>query len=551
MAARFDNNRGPPSKRGRMDGGGRNFGGNNFGGGGGGGFGGGNYGGGQGGPHMGPSANMSPQQVEQELMRVDQNIRPNHIILLTVLNAHYPIDVNIINKVCSPMGKVLRIVVFKRGAIVQSMVEFEDIQVATQAKSNLHGCDIYSGSCTLKVEFAKTDRLNVKKNDEMTWDYTDEFAMQGGRGGGMFGGGRASEDRRDRPVLLQEPPPGGMGGAQGQSGMGGGGMSPGMGGGMGSGNMGGGMGGPGMGGASNMGGGMGGQGMRGGMGGHMGGPPMGGMGGGMGGQGMRGGGGQNPWDDGGMGGFGGGRGGGGPSHGGYGGGNNYEEGPSFGGRGGMGGGMGGRGGAAVCMIYGLEPDKFNTQRVFNIFCQYGNINRVMFLKNKEGTAMIEMDCPDSVDRAINNLNHTAIFGLKLRLDWSKKQYIDEVRNPHELQDGSMSYADFSRDRNNRFDTPERAAKNRVIAPTSILHFYNVPKMSDEEMEALFTDRGAPAPNKVKWFPAKSEKSVSGLAEFDSVQEACEAIVIVNHTEIEGSNKKYPYCMKLCFSPATH
>jgi len=218
----------------------------------------------------------------------------------------------------------------------------------------------------------------------------------------------------------------------------------------------------------------------------------------------------------------------------------------------MGGGnMGGRGGAAVCMIYGLEPDKFNCQRVFNIFCQYGNINRVMFLKNKEGTAMIEMDCPDSVDRAINNLNHTAIFGLKLRLDWSKKQYIDEVRNPHELQDGSMSYADFSRDRNNRFDTPERAAKNRVIAPTSILHFYNVPKMSDEEMEALFTDRGAPAPNKIKWFPAKSEKSVSGLAEFDNVQEACEAIALVNHTEIEGSNKKYPYCMKLCFSPATH
>ena len=88
---------------------------------------------------MGPTANMSPAQVEQELMRVDQNIRPNHIILLTVLNAHYPIDVNIINKVCSSLGKVLRIVVFKRGAIVQTMVEFEDVQTATQAKSNLHG----------------------------------------------------------------------------------------------------------------------------------------------------------------------------------------------------------------------------------------------------------------------------------------------------------------------------------------------------------------------------------------------------------------------------
>ena len=413
MANRFDN-RGPPSKRGRMDGGhgGGNFGGN-FGGGGGG-YGGGGYGhggGGGGGPsgnYMGPSGNMSTQQVEQELMRVDNNIRPNNIILMTVLNAMYPINVQIINKVCSPLGKVLRIVVFKRGSIVQSMVEFDDIPAATQAKSNLHGCDIYSGSCTLKVEFAKTDRLNVKKNDEMTWDFTDEFNMSGGMG---MGGGRD----RDRPVLLQEPPQGGQGNNYG------------------GGNMGGnsGMGGPGMfGGQNNS------------------------FGGGNnsfgGGNNMRGGPGQNVWQDGGMGGgnmgggYGGNRGGGGGNYGG-----NYDDGPSFGGRGasmGRGGGGGGGGGGAVCMIYGLDPDKFNCQRVFNLFCQYGNINRIMFLKNKEGTAMIELDCPDSVDRAIQNLNHSAIFGLKLRLDWSKKQYIDEVRNPHELSDGTKSYGDFSRDR---------------------------------------------------------------------------------------------------------
>merc|ERR1719516_350906 len=65
------------------------------------------------------------------------------------------------------------------------------------------------------------------------------------------------------------------------------------------------------------------------------------------------------------------------------------------------GGMG-QGRGAVAMIYGLEPDKFNCQRVFNLFCQYGNIRKVMFLKNKEGTAMVQLDCPDSVDRAIHN-----------------------------------------------------------------------------------------------------------------------------------------------------
>merc|ERR550532_1621195 len=117
---------------------------------------------------------------------------------MTVLNALYPINVQIINKVATPMGKVLRIVVFKRGAIVQAMVEYEDIQAATAAKGQLHGCDIYSGSCTLKVEFAKTDRLNVKRNDEMTWDFTEEFTH-----GGMYGGagGGAGGNRDNRPVL--------------------------------------------------------------------------------------------------------------------------------------------------------------------------------------------------------------------------------------------------------------------------------------------------------------------------------------------------------------
>ena len=224
---------------------------------------------------------------------------------------------------------------------------------------------------------------------------------------------------------------------------------------------------------------------------------------------------------------------------------NYDQGPVYGDD------QGGSKWGAVVMVYGMEPDKFNCARLFNLFCQYGNINRIMFLKNKEGTAMVEMDCGDSVNKSIQNLNHTAIFGLKLRLDWSKKDFIDEVRNPHELADGSLNYCDFSRDSNNRFNTADRAAKNRIIAPTRILHFYNVPKMENTEMEDIYSRLGAPLPAKIKWFPAKSDKSVSGLCEFDSVQESCEAIVLVNHTEIQVTNKGYPYCMKLCFSPATH
>ena len=39
-------------------------------------------------------------------------------------------------------------------------------------RTNLHGANIYRDSCTIKVEFAKQDVLNVKRNDDKTWDYT-------------------------------------------------------------------------------------------------------------------------------------------------------------------------------------------------------------------------------------------------------------------------------------------------------------------------------------------------------------------------------------------
>merc|ERR1719383_1388199 len=209
------------------------------------------------------------------------------------------------------------------------------------------------------------------------------------------------------------------------------------------------------------------------------------------------------------------------------------------------GGRGGNMSPAVAMVYGIEPDKFNCQRIFNLFCQYGNIRKVMFLKTKEGCVMMEMASPEAVQNCIDNVSNSAMFGLKVRLDWSKKDYVTEVKNPHTLPDGTPSYMSFEQDRNNRFDNPERAAKNRILPAAKFLHFFNVPKMEDSDLENIFTDNGAPSPTRIKWFPSNNDRSASGLVEFDSTQEACEALVICNHQKIEGD--RFPYIMKLCFS----
>ncbi|MEQ2223275.1 hypothetical protein ILYODFUR_035096 [Ilyodon furcidens] len=50
----------------------------------------------------------------------------------------------------------------------------------------LNGADIYSGCCTLKIEYARRccalsplqpNRLNVVRNDTSSWDYTKPFLL--------------------------------------------------------------------------------------------------------------------------------------------------------------------------------------------------------------------------------------------------------------------------------------------------------------------------------------------------------------------------------------
>lgn len=103
--------------------------------------------------------------------------KPNNVLILTVYNAQYPITVvrrrgliffrtlqlsvknfqDIINSICKAHGDVYRIALIRRN-LLQALVEFDSVESARKAKYALNGADIYSGCCTLKVEFAKVNK---------------------------------------------------------------------------------------------------------------------------------------------------------------------------------------------------------------------------------------------------------------------------------------------------------------------------------------------------------------------------------------------------------
>ncbi|KAH0946562.1 hypothetical protein HN011_003568, partial [Eciton burchellii] len=204
---------------------------------------------------------------------------------------------------------------------------------------------------------------------------------------------------------------------------------------------------------------------------------------------------------------------------------------------------------SVMMVYGLQPDKVNTDKLFNLFCLYGNVTKVKFLKTKEGCAMIQMGDNIAVERCLQNLNNVTIgTDGRLQLGFSKQAFLSDVTNPYILPDKTASFKDFTGSKNNRFLNPAMANKNRIQPPSKIVHFFNTPPdLTEETVNRVFVERGIEAPTTVKLFPLKSERSSSGLIEFSSVGIAVAAIMECNHTALENSNGKFPYIMKLCFS----
>ncbi|XP_015806732.1 heterogeneous nuclear ribonucleoprotein L [Nothobranchius furzeri] len=407
----------------------------------------------------------------------DDSRSVNNVLLFTIMNPIYPITTDVLYTICNNCGPVQRIVIFRKNG-VQSMVEFDSVQSAQRAKASLNGADIYSGCCTLKIEYAKPTRLNVFKNDQDTWDYTNPNL--GVQDGDADGNGSNSEDvstnpnkRQRQPALLGDHPPEYGGGYHGYDDSYG---SPPY------------------------------EGRR------MG-PPMRGRGG-------------------------------------------RSYGPGYGPPPPPPGEYGAHSDSPVVMVYGLDPVKMNADRVFNIFCLYGNVERVKFMKSKPGAAMVEMGDCYAVDRAITHLNNNFLFGQKLNVCVSKQQAIVPGQC-YELEDGTSSFKDFHDSRNNRFTSPEQAAKNRIQHPSNVLHFFNAqPDASPEIFSQICEEIGVKSPVSVKMFTGKSaaapsDRSASGLLEWESINDAMEALALINHYQMKNPGGPYPYTLKLCFSTAQH
>ncbi|XP_006007837.1 heterogeneous nuclear ribonucleoprotein L-like isoform X1 [Latimeria chalumnae] len=205
----------------------------------------------------------------------------------------------------------------------------------------------------------------------------------------------------------------------------------------------------------------------------------------------------------------------------------------------------------VAMVSGLHPAKMNCSRIFNLFCLYGNVEKVKFMKSVPGTTLVEMGDEYAVDRAVTHLNSVKLFGKRITVCVSKQHSVVPSQ-VFELEDGTSSYKDFAMSKNNRFTSAGQASKNIIQPPSCVLHYYNVPlSITEETFHKLCEDHDVPDFIKYKVFAKHTGKTLSGLLEWETKTEALEALTVLNHYQIRVPNGSNPYTLKLCFSTSSH
>ena len=103
-------------------------------------------------------------EINREFSNSNLGHAPTNILLLTVINVIHPVNVDTIKKICEQQNaEVQRIVIFHKNGL-QALVEFKTIEDASRIQQALNGCDIYPGCCSLKIEYSKTTKLNVRSN---------------------------------------------------------------------------------------------------------------------------------------------------------------------------------------------------------------------------------------------------------------------------------------------------------------------------------------------------------------------------------------------------
>ena len=88
---------------------------------------------------------------------------PNRVLLLTVRDCRFPVDLSHFHAILAPYASIERILVWHKPECSKALIQLPSVDAAVSVQRALHGKDMFSGSNTLHIEYSALKELVIRK----------------------------------------------------------------------------------------------------------------------------------------------------------------------------------------------------------------------------------------------------------------------------------------------------------------------------------------------------------------------------------------------------
>lgn len=172
----------------------------------------------------------------------------------------------------------------------------------------------------------------------------------------------------------------------------------------------------------------------------------------------------------------------------------------------------------VVHVKGLEADSITNEIISSLFSNFGNINKVLFLRKKH-TALVEYHEVDSASVAKEMLNNLTFYGSQLKVSYSTYSSVAEnlatSNNPEKFKDvycpSPKTY---------RFKEYKKISIN---PPSKVLHLSNIARevFTEKALTEIFSEQATV--KKVKLLNLEDDEKCMALIELSNLESALACI----------------------------
>ncbi|CAL8089210.1 unnamed protein product [Calicophoron daubneyi] len=185
-------------------------------------------------------------------------------------------------------------------------------------------------------------------------------------------------------------------------------------------------------------------------------------------------------------------------------------------------------GSTVLIVSNLNEEKVYPDALFTIFGVYGDVTRVKIMFNKKDTALIQFTDSQQALTALYFLNGQPLWGKPLKIAVSR---FNVVQMPKEDTDVGLT-KDYTNSPLHRFRKPNSKNFQNIYPPNHILHLSNIPpNVNEEEIRALFQSKGF----NVSGFKFMVKDKKMALIQLEDVDIAIQALIALHNCQLSENS----------------